>query len=242
MAEQAKDAQAEVSKPAAETTVEETPKEQPQETIGEMTDAMIESEKSKGTVASHEFVAVKKALKLAEKELKSLKTSIEQGASKEEITDSISEIAEEHNIDKGFLKKLVSTIKSETEKELEEKFGSKLEQKEKAEKFDTTFSKAFDKAIERTPDFKNIANSEVIKLLAVQPQNSKKTVSQLLEETYGNAIVGKRTLETTSPNGGKEPEKLDYNKAKSDTSYFLEIMKNPKMKAEYNERMLKSGF
>ena len=237
MAEEAKvDAQVAESKATPETTVEETPK-----TVGEMAGETIEVEKPK-VVDEHVFVAEKKARKAAEKELKALKLSIEDGASKKEIADDISAIADEHNIDKEFLQKLASSIKAEAEKDMDAKFASKFESKEKSEKFDDVFSKAYDKAIERAPDFKSISNPEIIKVLATQPQNSKKTISQLLEETYGNAITGKRTIETTSPGGGKEPEPLDYNKAKTDTAYFLEVMKNPKMKEEYNNRMLKSGF
>ncbi len=238
MAEEAKvDAQVAESKATPEKTVEETPK-----TIGEMVGETIEAEKKESTVPSHEFVAIKKALKTAEKELKSLKASIEDGASKKEIADDISAIADEHNIDKGFLQKLASSIKAEAEKEMDAKLASKFESKEKQEKFDDVFSKAYEKALERAPDFKSISNPEIIKVLATQPQNSKKTISQLLEETYGNAITGKRTIETTSPGGGKDPEPLDFKRAEKDISYFKEVMADPKKKAEYNAQMLSRGF
>ena len=96
--------------------------------------------------------------------------------------------------------------------------------------------------MERAPEFKAIANPEVIKSLAILPQNAKKTLSQILEETYGNAITGKRTIETTSPGGGKEPEPLDIKRAEKDIEYFKEVMADPKKKAQYNEAMLKRGF
>lgn len=242
MAEEAKvDAQVAESKATeTEKTVEKS-KEDTQKTVGEMAEGVTPKEDPR-VVDEHIFVAEKKARKAAEKELKELRKTIEDGATKAEINDSVDAIADEHNIDKGFLKKLVSTIKAETEKDLDAKYLTKIEQKERVEKFDSVFSKAFDKAIERTPDFKNIANPEIIKVLATQPSNSKKTISELLEETYGNAIVGKRTIETTSPNGGKEPEPINFAKAEKDIEYFKEIMADPKKKAEYNQRMLSKGF
>lgn len=223
------------------TEVEQPKKEEVQPTVAEIIEKTETEEKR--VVDEHIFVAEKKARKAAEKELKALKEQIEGGATKQEISESISEIADEHNIDKGFLQKLASSIKAEAEKELDAKYAAKFEGKEKVEKFETAFGKQYDIAMERAPEFKAIANMDIIKTLALQPQNAKKTISQILEETYGNAITGKRTVETvTTPGGGKEPEPLDYKRAEKDIEYFKEVMADPKKKAQYNEEMLKKGF
>ena len=211
-----------------ESTVEQ-PVEEVEQTIGEMSETV----EDKRVVDEHVFVAEKKARKAAEKELKSLRDSIENGATKQEISDSISEIADEHNIDKEFLQKLASSIKAETKREL-------VEDKDKENKFETAFKSQYEIAMERAPEFKSIANPEVIKTLAIQPQNAKKTLSQILEDTYGNAITGKRTIETSTPNGGKDPEPLDYSRAEKDIEYFKEVMKDPKKKAQYNAQMIQS--
>ena len=189
-------------------------------------------------VDEHIFVAEKIARKKAEKELKALKKSIEAGATQQEISDDIEEISEEYDIDPVFLTKLVSSIKAKTEKDLEVKIESKLGDKDKTDKFETAFNKAFQVALERGPEFQAIANPEVIKTLAKLPQNSKKTVSQLLEETYGNALTGKRTIETTSPGGGKDPEPLDYDRATTDLEYYNKVMADPKLKEQYNKLMV----
>jgi hypothetical protein len=223
-----------------ETTTEETTAQEvveTQETIGEMTG----EDPAPRVVDEHIFVAEKVARKKAEKELKALKKSIEEGASQEEISEDIEEISEEYDIDPVFLGKLVTSIKKKTEKELEAKIDSKFGDKDKTDKFETAFTNAFKVALERGPEFQSIANPEIIKTLAKLPQNSKKTVSQLLEETYGNALTGKRTIETTTPGGGKDPEPLDLKRAEQDIEYYKQVMADPKKKAQYNAHMLARG-
>ncbi len=230
---------AEENAPITETTVETTPEVENEQTIGEMEG---ETQPEARVVDEHVFVAEKKARKAAEKELKALRQSIESGASREEISEDIAEISEEYDIDPAFLQKLASGIKSQTERELDAKYASKLGEKEKVEKFDTSFSKAYALALERGPEFNSIANENVIKTLAKLPENSRKTISQLLEETYSNALTGKRTIETTTPGGGKDPEPLDMSRAEKDIEYFKQVMADPKKKAQYNSQMLTRSF
>lgn len=224
--------------PTTEPTVEQP---EAQQTVGEIIE-QTQPEKKPELEYDKAYFAEKKARKVAERELKALKEQIEGGATKKEISESIAEIADEHNIDPEFLQKLASSIKAEAEKDIDAKYAAKFEGKEKENKFETAFKSQYDIAMERAPEFKAIANPDVIKSLAILPQNAKKTLSQILEETYGNAITGKRTIETTSPGGGKEPEPLDMKRAEKDIEYFKEVMADPKKKAQYNEAMLKRGF
>mgnify|MGYP007071582985 CR=1 FL=1 len=219
-----------------ETTVEET-----QQTIADMS-ADEQPEVDARTVPEHVFVAQKKALQNAEKELKALKKSIEDGASQGEINSDINHIADKYEVDKGFLEELSSTIKAQAKKDLEQEMSSKQIAQQKAEKFENAFSKAYTEALDRGPEFSAIANPEVIKQLALLPQNAKKTISQILEDTYGNALTGKRTIETTKPGGGKDPEPLDMKRAEKDIEYFKEVMSDPKKKEQYNNHMLSKGF
>ena len=222
----------------AEETVEET-----QQTIGELSEEIYNEESeehaSEKTVPEYAFVAQKKALIAAEKELKALRESMQyQEATQYEQVTGVDAIADKYNIDREFMNELKSTI----ENDLDAKYASKESAKEKAERFNDAFSKQYNTALERGPEFQAIANPDVIKTLATLPQNKNKTVSQLLEETYGNALTGKRTIETTQPGGGKDPEPLDLAKAEKDINYFSEVMADPKKKAQYNEAMLKKGF
>jgi hypothetical protein len=224
-------------------TTTENPIEETQQTIGEISEEISkDSTPSERMVPEHALAAANRAKKAAERELQALRQAIENGATQQEIASDVDDIAREYDIDPGFMKKLVETIKLETEQALDAKYASKLSAKEKAEKFDDAFNKQFNIAIERGPEFQAIANVDVIKTLATLPQNKNKTVSQLLEETYGNALTGKRTIETTQPGGGKDPEPLDLRRAETDINYFQEVMADPKKKAQYNEQMLKKGF
>lgn len=217
----------------AETTVEET-----QQTIADMS-ADEQPEVDVPDVSEHVAIAAaNRARKAAERELKALKQSIENGASQGEINSDIDSIADKYEVDKGFLEELSSTIKKGFESEL----NAKQVAQQKAEKFEKAFSNAYTEALDRGPEFSAIANPDVIKQLALLPQNAKKTISQILEDTYGNALTGKRTIETTKPGGGKDPEPLDLKRAEKDIDYFKEVMNDPKKKEQYNTYMLSKGF
>jgi hypothetical protein len=233
--------EAEVKAPEITPEVKEVPKEPitPEVTISEI---IKDDEVKPNLIPESVFLGEKKARKAAERELKALKESIENGMTPSDISNEIDEIADEHNIDKAFLQKLASTIKTQTEKDLDEKYQSKFKKEEKAESFDVAFDKAYKVALERGQEFEKIANPEIIKTLAMQPQNAKKTISQILEETYGNALTGKRTIETTTPGGGKDPEPLDYDKATKDINYLKEVLANPELKAKYNSMMISKGY
>lgn len=230
--------------PTTETTeAVETKETQTEQTIGEVIEKQEESNHE--TVGLAKYVKERTARQQAEKDLADLKSKIESGATNNEVNDDIDALAKEHDIDKDFLNKLVKTIKVQTEKDLEEKLSDKLKpitEKEKQAKIDETFNKHFNQAMEKLPEYKEVVNPLVIKQLSLNPQNASKTWVQLIEETYSNAISGKRTIEKTIPGGGKESEALDFNKARRDPAYFNEVMSNPKLKSEYNEKMLRSGY
>jgi|JI61114BRNA_FD_contig_31_167912_length_881_multi_4_in_0_out_0_1 hypothetical protein len=225
--------------PEAEPTADTTPEVATEQTVGEMAG---DTQPTPRVVDEHVFVAEKKARKAAERRIKELEQSIANGATNAEISDDIAEISEEFDVDPHFLQKLAKVAKTQAEKELDAKYSEKFSAKEKAEKFDDTFTKAYTEALNRGPEFSGIANADVIKQLAQLPQNSRKTVTQLIEETYGNALTGKRTIETTQPGGGKDPEPLDLKRAETDIEYFKEVMADPKKKAQYNKHMIESGL
>lgn len=226
-----------------EEVVEEAPTEEVVEAPEELQEETVGDEQEEPEIKFDDaFYATKRELKAAKQQIKELQKSIERGATASEIDDDIADISEAYNVDANFLEDFAERITRKAEKALEAKLLAKESEKEKVEKFEDKFSKLYKTALERGPEFESIANMNVIKALAKLPENSKKTVSQLLEETYGNALTGKRSIETTKPGGGKDPEPLDIARAEKDIAYFEEIMKDPKKKAQYNEQMLKKGF
>lgn len=229
--------------PVAEAVVA-TPEVTPQ-TISEVLTPSPEPAKPVNVVPESAFLNEKRDRKEAQKRVKELEDQIAAGATTTEVNSSISDLAKEFDIDPNFLDKLTKTIRSETEKELGDRLDSKfkpLEEKERLEKIDKAFNEHYSKAIESMPEFKEVVNPAVIKSLSLLPQNANKTFPQLIEETYGSAITGKRTLPNTTPGGGKDPQPLDYTRANTDKTYFKEVMADPKLKAEYNDRMLREGF
>ena len=227
--------------PVQEVVDESTTKKE--QTVGEMMGEEPKSEKKEESVPLSEFLEIKKANKLLTKELKDFKKSVEDGASDKEIASDIDTLADENNVDKNFLRKFAKAIKAETEKDLEEKISSKLkpiEDKERAENVSKVFNSHFDKVLDEMPEYKEIVNRDVIKSLSLQRENQSKTFAQILEETYGNAIRGKRTIETATPRGGKEPESIDYDRMRTDDKYYDEVMKNPSLKKEWNDNLIKN--
>ena len=105
----------EVKETEVETTETETEtvEEVVEETISEMTGKPA---KDNNLIDRNVFVSEKKARKQAEKELRDLKESIEQGASIKDVSKGIETLADEHNIDPKFLQNLADTIKAQTEK------------------------------------------------------------------------------------------------------------------------------
>jgi len=131
-----------------------------------------------------------------------------------------------------------STV-SDTEKDPEVKELAKqlaeIQEKEKRASRDAKLAAGLDKALETAPEFKDIANADVIKQMALNPANKDKTFVQLLEEAYGNALGGRRTIETTTPRGGAKDTKVDIDRTKKDKEYLREVLSNPDMKKQYNE-------
>jgi hypothetical protein len=226
---------AEVVQPAPEPTVQ---------TISDVLEAPVE--KQPNHVPESAFLKEKMARKEAEKRIKELEAKIQSNvAPHSEVAEDIASIAKEFDIDPSFLDKLEKSIRSKTEREVEDKISSKfkpMEEKERQMAIDKAFDTHYGTAIASMPEFKDIVNPAVIKSLSLLPQNGNKTFTQLIEETYGSAVTGKRTITPTTPGGGKDPQPLDYQRAQKDKAYFNEIMQDPKRKAEYNNIMLTSGF
>ena len=213
--------------PVAEETVASPEKT---EKVGEV----MQTAKAPNTVGLDKFLDVKKDNKELRKDIADLKKLIESGATKQEVSADISSIADEYGVDKDFLAKLSSTIRAQADEAAEAKLKP-FQEKEREEKVHTAFSKAFKDSMERMPEYEAIVNPDVIKALSLDPRNADKTFDDIIQDAYSSAIQGKRTIETTTPGGGKNPEPIDFTKASKDPAYFDSIMANPTMKAEYNK-------
>lgn len=118
----------------------------------------------------------------------------------------------------------------------------RIEEKERREALEATFMKHFNTALENAPEYKDVVNVEVIKALAFNPANANKTYKQLLEEAYGNALTGRRTIETSTPRGGAKDGKVDMDLAARDAAYRREVLADPELKKQYNQGLTDRVF
>ncbi len=146
-------------------------------------------------------------------------------------------MAEKYDVDKEFVGELAAVLTKSAEDAAEARIAPMKEQERKAA-IDKAFEAEFSRIMERMPEYTGVANKDAIKSLSLLPGNAKKTLAQLIEETFGGAITGKRTIEPNKPGGRNEPGPVDVSRARKDPEYFKEVMANPETKAEYNKKML----
>ena len=247
MAEDTKpnDAQAQELKKAPEAKPAEPKKEQ--KTIGEITDQQSKKERDSDSIPLSKFLEIKNENKELRNSLKNLESKLRDGASRgavNEAIDDIKEAAEELDIDEKVLKRIIALAEKRAGKnseELSEKLKN-LESKDKDNQRQSLISKLIKDALDDYPQYKDVANPKILKHIFALPENSDKTALQVLEETYGNAIKGRKTIEGTSPQGGGNDDgTVDLAKAKTDIEYFRKVMANPKLKAQYNEQLISNA-
>lgn len=156
------------------------------------------------------------------------------------VNEDIETIAKENNLDADVLSKIANAIKKTTQAEIEEKLRPLTEREELSRK-EAIFNQHFNRALENMPEYKGVVNADVIRQLAFSPANGNKTYAQLIQETYGNVIKGRDTVETTTPRGGNTSGELDVRRAKTDPSYFKEVMSNPTLKQKYNDAIIEEA-
>lgn len=136
----------------------------------------------------------------------------------------------------------VDDVEDEPEvKKLAERLES-IEKKDRSAKMEAIFQTNLAKTLENAPEFKDVVNVEVIKQMAFNPANANKTYKQLLEEAYGNALTGRRTIETTLPRGGAKDTKVDMRRAQTDGEYRRSVLTDPDLRKQYNEGLTDRVF
>lgn len=232
-----------VKKPEAGTTSIDTTKP-----MGEVLAEKTEVQAEVKTVPEATFLKEKSKLKEANDRIVELETIAANGGTKTEIATKLKDLAKKFpELPEEFVTELGKTLSDEVTAQAEaisEKKVAPFKERETAATtaaqkahIDTMAKEMFDASIEKMPDFKEIADFNVIKRLSLLPENAKKTMPQIIEDTYGKAATltaGRKTIDDTVPGGGKDPQPVDMDRARKDTAYFNEIMANPELKKEYN--------
>ena len=156
--------------------------------------------------------------KEAEAELKALKAQLEGDLEDDEDVNDVPEV-----------KKLAQKLEQ-------------LEGDKRIADLNKVFESNFNATLEKHPEYKDIANVEVIRQMAFNPANANKTYRQLLDEAYGNAVTGRRTIETTTPRGGAKDGVLDMKRAQTDSAYRHEVLADPVLRKQYNEGLTDRVF
>lgn len=229
----------EIQNTTNEPEVKEVQEEQPQEpALGEVLQHEPEVKAEPDKVGLDKFLEVKKQKKELQRELDALKSKIEDGDGS--VINDIDDIADEYGVDKSFLKKFEKSIRANMEKEFESKVSEKfkpIEQAEKMNEANKKFEVMFNQTLERMPEYANVIDKDSVRVLAFQKENATLNLPQLIEKMYGKSISGKKTIETTTPRGGKDPQEIDFALAKKDNTYFNEIMADPDLKRKYNQNI-----
>lgn len=228
----------EVEAKPTEVTTETKPEVKVEDVkLGDVVDKQPEELKAK-TVPEAVFLEEKRERKELSRQVKELTRLIEEGASKKEVSADIKDIAEEFGLPESAVSKLIAKVGEQTKVEYDREIEAKLkplQEKERTEKVEKTFNEHFDKLMEALPEYKSLANREVIRSLSQDPKNANKTFAKILEESYGHLVVGKKTLETTQARGGNSDTVIDEKRMTNDMEYYKEVMGNPELKKKYNE-------
>lgn len=233
--------------PAVESKETETAKTEAAPAETKVEDVVVgdvikpEERKEPKMVPEAALLEYKKEAKELGKELREIKKMMEDGKSSKELSGDIKSIADEFGLTEGAVEKLIRKVGEQTKAEYDKEIEAKLkplEDQKRAENVDKTFNEHFDKLMESMPEYKDLANREVIKSLSLDPKNANKTFSKILEESYGHLVTGKKTLEKTQARGGNSDAPIDFNRAKKDMEYYKEIMASPELKAEYNKGLM----
>lgn len=214
------------------------------EKIGEL---LKEKPKEEPTIRESEFLELKNENKGLFKEIKKMQEMIVNGLSKKEVSETLKKIGDKYNVDPNFLDEVSKAIKAEADEEKVITKAKPVDEKEKSEKstsetdrIDKIFKEQYAKTLEAMPEFKDIADADVIKSLTLDPTNSHKTFAQVLEKAYGHLVKGKgKTLDSAQPGGRKENTEIDFNKASKDPDYFKSLMADPASRREYNSNLAK---
>lgn len=171
------------------------------------------------------------------KEIRELKRQLsEKSITTKDFDDEVTALQDKFNVDGEFIEEMLSVAEKRAEQRLAPKI-QQISQKEQAQKVAQALDNLYENSIQANPEYADIANKDVIMELAKNPANKGKTMSQILEETYGRVVQkGTRTLEKTTPGASKD---TDYDFDNMDSEQEREVLNDPELSKKYAEHNMK---
>lgn len=207
--------------------------EEQQEEEGSEDDEDEEEEDEVEMVPKATLLQVKKRLK---DEIRSLKSK----PTPSNLDDIAESVAEKFDTDPEFVKEILA----QSNGLIEQKFRTEIDQlkgKDKAKEIELKKNQLFDglyeKLLTKNPELKDLVNKDFIKREALNPENSKKTLPEIVKEIYGGAMETKK-MSFDGYRPSKEVQEPD-NLLNADLETQKEIASNPKLRKKFGEDLAK---
>lgn len=178
-----------------------------------------------------------------------------------ELEREVTKLSDKWKANPDFVREMLSASKGLTTKEINEKFLKAKDAKEKEDEDDedeqnapkrevvnidtSRLGKAVDEMLTSfladMPEYKDIVNSEVIKslVLANPNKNMNRTMNDLVEEVYGKAVAGKKGIDSSKPNSGKN-DTVDLSKPLNQEEY-RDVMADKDQRKSYVDNLVEKA-
>jgi hypothetical protein len=243
--EEQKDPQAQVDTQSTEQTPQDTSDNTGDTKEQTIADAVSEKKQS-DTVPLATYMSEKKQRQELQAKYDELQSNVESNKTstgEDMSAKDIEKIAEDMGIDAESAKKFANAIGSKTSADVEEmkQTLAQIQQKEESSRVEKVLNQFYKEALENSPEFKDVANKQVVMQLAQMTTNQGKTMTELLNETYGS-VANKATssMESSSSNAKASP-KVDFSKLREmSADEQSAVLKDPEQKKQYNDYLIKN--
>jgi len=154
--------------------------------------------------------------------IKDLQQQIKKGGtSADDALDELDALAKEWELQPKFVQKLASILLNKSKKQFEDEYLSDIKDiKKKTEdqskeisnaQITGAISKEFDRVVADNPDLAKVAKKEAVKKYIMSSEdNLKRTMEEILEELYGDAVKPEPGMEGYSSQGSNHQKEPDY--------------------------------
>lgn len=155
--------------------------------------------------------------------IRELQEQVKKGGSRADDAKDEIEALIEGSADPEFTRKLANALLSKSKKQFEDEYLSDIKDiKQKTEaqskeisnaQITAAISKEFDRVVADNPELGKVAKKEAVrKYIMSSDDNLGRTMEDILDELYGDAVQSEAGVEGYSSQGGNHPKEPDYSK------------------------------